>query len=104
MIRERARTSDSIPASAPEPLDVSQSDRGTVLQWVMDERRRELAFEEHRWYDLRRWHMGGVINLGTLNFGSVRSDFNFNPDVHIYFPLPASQVTNNPNLVQNSGY
>ena len=104
MIRERARNSSDPVSAVPADLDTGQSDRNTVMQWIMDERRRELAFEEHRWYDLRRWHIGGMINMGNIDFGSVRNDFAINPEVHLYFPLPASQVVDNPNLVQNTGY
>jgi len=106
-IRERARNSaDSgrSVAAVPADLDINESDPGTVMQWIMDERRRELAFEEIRWFDLRRWHIAGIIDLNTIDFGSVREDFDIDPDIHILFPIPASQVTDNPNLVQNPGY
>jgi len=103
-VRARARNSGETVSEVPADLNTGETDRNTVMQWVMDERRRELAFEEIRWFDLRRWHLGGMINIGDIDFGSVRNDFNFNPDVHIYFPLPASQVVDNPNLVQNPGY
>lgn len=103
-VRARARNSVEPASEVPADLDTGQADPATVMQWIMDERRRELAFEEIRWFDLRRWHLSGMINLGNIDFGSVRDDFSFDPSVHVYFPLPASQVTDNPNLLQNPGY
>ncbi len=104
-IRARARASaDSIPSDVPADFDTNISDRDEVMRLIMEERRRELAFEGHRWFDLRRWHLGGIIDLGNIDFGSIRNDFAINPEVHVNFPLPASQVSNNPNLRQNPGY
>jgi tetratricopeptide (TPR) repeat protein len=104
-IRERARNSaDSIPSTVPADLDVNVGSASEALDIIVEERRRELAVEGLRWFDLRRWHLGGIINIGDINFDSVRDDFDFDPAVHIYFPLPASQVTDNPNLRQNPGY
>ncbi|MEZ4850075.1 MAG: RagB/SusD family nutrient uptake outer membrane protein [Bacteroidia bacterium] len=103
-IRERARNSSDTTSLVPADLDVNQNNSQTVLQWIMDERRRELAFEEHRWYDLRRWHLGGIIDLDTLDFSSDLFDPRFEVRTHLLFPLPASQVAQNPNLEQNPGY
>ena len=104
MIRDRARMSDSI-ATVPAALSTDISDRAEVRQIIMDERRRELAFEEgNRWYDLRRWHKAGFINISSLDFGSVRGDFDFDESKHLVLPLPAGEIVLNPNLTQNSGY
>ena len=105
-IRERARNSavGDTPSVVPADRDVGESDRNTVLEWIFQERRLELAFEEgHRWWDLRRRHMIGEIDLKTLDFGSLNATLNFQ-DYNIYFPLPAREVNDNPNLKQNEGY
>ena len=105
-IRERARNSDEsgTPADVPADRDISETNRDTVLEWVFQERRLELAFEEgHRWWDLRRRHIAKEIDLKTYNFGSLNSNFKFE-DYHIYFPLPAREVIANPNMNQNTGY
>ena len=58
------------------------------MQWIMDERFRELSGEDdHRWFDLKRWHYAGYIDLGTWDaddngFSSLRSDFAFQRIFH----------------------
>ncbi|WP_158865746.1 RagB/SusD family nutrient uptake outer membrane protein [Maribellus comscasis] len=105
-IRERARnsTEDGTPSAIPEDKDISESDADVVLEWVFEERRLELAFEEgHRWWDLRRRHMAGEIDLKSLDFQSLLPDFSFQDD-NINFPLPEKEVVENPNMNQNTGY
>jgi len=70
----------------------------SLLDEIYDERRRELAFEGHRWYDLKR----RAMNV-------PKPEVNLNPavpfdDVRILAPLSSTQVENNPNLDQNPGY
>lgn len=107
-IRERARNSvpaDTIPVSeVPADLNENESDRNTVLEWIFNERRLELAAEEgHRWYDLRRRHIAGEIDLKEMDFDSKRLNFEF-LDHHVNFPLPEIEVLENENLNQNQGY
>jgi hypothetical protein len=35
---------------------------GNVMQLVREERRRELCFEQHRWFDLRRWDRPRIVH------------------------------------------
>ena len=105
-VHERARNSDEsgTPSAVPADKSATETDRNTVLEWVFQERRLELAFEEgHRWWDLRRRHIVGEIDLKTLDFGSLDGSFKFD-DKNIYFPLPSREVVDNPNLDQNKGY
>jgi tetratricopeptide (TPR) repeat protein len=104
-VRERARNS-ATPASA-EPADYSTNvtDNNQIFQWIMNERFIELAGEDtHRWFDLRRWHRAGKIDLSTFDFSSVRSTFGFDVNKHLFFPIPNSELDNNVNVVQNEGY
>ena len=55
-------------------------------------------------HDIRILPDDDATTTSGNEFGSVRNDFQFDPEVHINFPLPASQVSKNPNLNQNSGY
>lgn len=69
-----------------------------LLMEIYDERRRELAFEGHRWFDLKR-----------RGLDVIKPEVNLNPmvpfdDVRILAPLSNTQVENNPNLDQNPGY
>lgn len=73
------------------------------LQFILDERGRELYWEGHRRTDLVRynqlttgayiWPWKGGVSSGT----AVDSKYNV-------FPIPASVLSSNPNLTQNAGY
>ena len=105
-VRERARNSaeDGTPSAVPADRSTSESSSATVLEWIFQERRLEMAFEEgHRWWDLRRRHIAGEIDLTKHDFSSTRTDFGFEAK-HVYFPLPNREVNDNPNLNQNPGY
>ncbi|GEP94013.1 RagB/SusD family nutrient uptake outer membrane protein [Chitinophaga cymbidii] len=84
---------------------------------VRGERRRELAFEEHRYWDLRRWKTaeqelnkdltgmkitaldGGGFSYERVTAGKVM----FAPHMYLY-PIPFSEISKNANLLQNSGW
>ena len=105
-IRERARNSDAsgTPSAFPADRNVAESDRNTVLEWVFQERRLELFAEEgHRWWDLRRRHIAGEIDLKTVDFGSLNNNFDFK-DHNVNFPIPGREVVANEFLKQNDGY
>jgi hypothetical protein len=103
-IRERARNSGDEYSEIPADKNVSETDAATVLEWIFEERRLELAFEEgHRWWDLRRRHIAGEINLKDWDFQSLDPSFKFE-DHHVNFPLPEIEVVENPNMSQNTGY
>ncbi len=71
---------------------------------VLKERRLELAFEGHRWFDLVRSGKAFDI-LNTLNSRDVgRLPMDPVNDFTILLPLPQSQIDINPNMVQNPGY
>ena len=105
-VRERARNSaeGDEPSAVPANLNTAETNSTTVLEWIFQERRLELAFEEgHRWWDLRRRHMAGEIDLTQHDFSSTQRDFKFELK-NLYFPLPNSEVNDNENLIQNPGY
>jgi hypothetical protein len=105
-IRDRARKSvvSGSPSIVPADRDINETNSATVLNWIFQERRIELACEDgHRWYDLRRRHIAGEIDLKTLNFNSKRIDFAFK-DYNVNFPLPEVETIENKNLKQNAGY
>ncbi|WP_153800937.1 RagB/SusD family nutrient uptake outer membrane protein [Foetidibacter luteolus] len=73
------------------------------LQLVLDERARELYWEGHRRTDLIRY---GLLTTGTYLWpwkGGVASGTGVDAKYNIY-PVPASNITANPNLTQNTGY
>ncbi len=65
---------------------------------IMDERRRELAFEGHRWFDLKRKAMD-VPKPAVTVLPPVKFD-----DIRILAPLSGTQVENNDKLDNNPGY
>ncbi len=102
-IRTRARNSSDPVSAIPADL-IAPATAADALAMVLTERRMELAGEGgHRWHDLRRFSLAGEIDLSTLDFGSVNTDFSFQAH-HINFPLPNREVIDNPNMNQNSGY
>ena len=65
-----------------------------IFDAIVRERRVELAFEQHRFNDLRRWGLAEE-ELAYLGYTEAR---------HRYFPLPQSEIDVNPNLVQLEGW
>ena len=81
-IRSRAGLADS---SATAQADVRQA--------IQDERRLELAFEGHRWFDL--------VRTNTVN---AEMGVTVSPNYHV-FPIPTSEVrSTNGVITQNTGY
>lgn len=81
------------------------------------ERRLELAFEEHRFWDIRRWKIAESVanqNLHGIKITKTgASAFTYTPVVadRVYFtqknylfPIPFNEVISNPSVVQNPGY
>ncbi|MBL4677395.1 MAG: RagB/SusD family nutrient uptake outer membrane protein [Mucilaginibacter sp.] len=102
-VRTRARNmvaGGTIPAN----FNTGESNKTTIMQWIIDERLRELGAEGGRWWDLRRWAIGGVITLNNAYFSSNLSGQIAFDAHYLYFPIPDSEKNNNPNIVQNPGY
>jgi len=106
VIRKRARM--------PEVNDSGE----TLLNRIRNERRVELAFEEHRYFDVRRWKLGeeylnkpvtGVTILrlpdGTKKYnpGKIVEERKFVERMY-WLPIPKSETDKNPKLIQNYGY
>jgi len=74
-----------------------------TLQFILDERGRELYWEGHRRTDLIRY---GLLTTGTYLWpwkGGVASGTAVDSKYNL-FPIPASVLQSNPNLTQNPGY
>jgi len=73
------------------------------LQFLLDERARELYWEGHRRTDLIRY---GLLTTGTYLWpwkGGVASGTS-KSDIYNLFAIPVSNIVANPNLTQNPGY
>lgn len=97
--------------------DVTES--GDALrQRYRNERRVELAFENHRWYDITRWDIAkDVLNKPAVGVNIIRNagvdTYTFDRvedagriwDNKMYrFPIPRGEVEAAPSLGQNDGY
>ncbi|MDR1381105.1 MAG: RagB/SusD family nutrient uptake outer membrane protein, partial [Tannerella sp.] len=106
VIRRRARMPD-VYVSGTELLDK-----------IRNERRIELAFEEHRYYDVRRWRLGekylnktvtGITILklpdGTKIYTPGKTVEERKFFKHMYWlPIPKGETDKNPRIAQNPGY
>lgn len=96
--------------------EVADQGKDAFRKLIQNERRLELVFENHRFYDIRRWllpfdnEIKGVsvtknedgkydYNMGTIiekrKFDDIRS---------YYMPIPYGECVKNPNLVNNVGW
>ncbi len=64
------------------------------------ERRREMAFEGLRYFDVQRWKIGSTLT-GKVIFGNNKITWN---DKFYRWPFSRSEMDINTNLVQNNGY
>jgi hypothetical protein len=96
------------------PVGISQDDMRSL---IYDERRVELAFEEHRFWDLRRWKIADVSLSGPIygmqlvnNAGSITYNLNVQVADYVFgnrlyhMPIPYSETTKNTKLIQNEGW
>ncbi len=71
---------------------------------IEKERRLELAFEGHRWYDLKRTGRAiEVMNNAKGPDGVTPIGYNLTPN-RLVWPIPQAEMDKNSNLVQNDGY
>ncbi|MBV6647313.1 MAG: RagB/SusD family nutrient uptake outer membrane protein, partial [Cyclobacteriaceae bacterium] len=104
-VRTRARDFGGVGNTIPADHPTTETDVNTVRDWVLNERRVELAFEEsHRWFDLRLLHLTNQIDLTTYDFGDAAFADSYDFDAfEIYFPFPDQEVETTA-LNQNTGY
>ncbi|HBI81029.1 MAG TPA: hypothetical protein DDY04_03545 [Bacteroidales bacterium] len=75
---------------------------GVTLDDIFTERRKELAFEGHLWFDYARTQRPMVrIDYTATNKENQNIPF---PDYRWALPISNSEIDANPNLVQNEGY
>lgn len=112
MIRERARAGKS---NILPDITVSGD---KLREAIRHERKIELAFEEHRWYDVRRWLIAERTDNGPENGIKIvkKSDGTKSYQIeqvdtrkfispnHYLMPIPNSEIRKNAKLEQNPGY
>ncbi len=87
-----------------------------MRQQIRNERRVELAFEEHRFFDVRRWKTGetdfgkAVTGMRITNTGTGKSYERFTVENRVFndrmyrYPIPQTEINNATKLQQNPGY
>jgi hypothetical protein len=102
------------------PASLGQNDARTLIQ---NERRIELGFEEHRFWDVRRWKTAETVLSGPLygmqitraGAGTTAAPYTYTysrttaatlswQSRLYYLPLPYDETTKNLNLTQNPGW
>jgi starch-binding outer membrane protein, SusD/RagB family len=97
---------------------LSGLDQTSFRDAVLKERRVELAFENHRWFDLKRTKTPAELAIFLNAYAAIEKsnpttdrggipfsagDYQFN-DYEVLFPIPANEIRINPSLTQNPGY
>ncbi|SDK72799.1 Starch-binding associating with outer membrane [Catalinimonas alkaloidigena] len=93
-VRARARAQASDPSALPPVQGLSQAD---MVQAIRHERRVELGFEMHRYFDLTRWGVAAEVMHAAGEAG-------FQENKHELFPIPQTEQDLNAQLTQNPGY
>jgi len=95
------------------PAGLSKEQMREVIQ---NERRKELAFEEHRFYDIRRWKLAETVFNQQLHGVTIFKSgtgviYQDSPVLKMHFdkkmylaPIPFNEVIKNRNMVQNPGW
>lgn len=106
----RVRLRSNVPALD----DRYTADIPTMRETIRNERAVELAFENHRWYDLRRWyiaHLARYKEKYVLDYDKDHTYFTkklFLTKVfemkHYWMPFPTAQVNLYPGFYQNPGW
>lgn len=91
LVRKRSGASVKVQSDFPT--------KGSFIDFILDERRRELAFEGCASYDLFRNGKGIPAGRGVSTAPAI--DY---PSTLFAAPIPFVDMQRNPNLVQNEGY
>ncbi|MCK9507341.1 MAG: RagB/SusD family nutrient uptake outer membrane protein [Pigmentiphaga sp.] len=98
------------------PVDdaVSQNELRDLIRL---ERRIELAFEEHRFWDIRRWKIATTLKKSIDGMQIIKNPddsytYNRQPAIesrifekkHYFYPIPQTEINRNANLLPNPGW
>lgn len=86
--------------SLPNTTATSQADMRLAIE---KERRLELAFEGHRWYDLKRTGRAITVMNAAVGPNNDNLGYNLTPN-RLVWPIPQSELDKNTKLTQNPGY
>lgn len=110
-VRNRVMNSDGTPLPLPASFYATDD---ALRETIRRERAVELAFEGHRWYDLRRWYVSDQpehMRLDVLDFDKNHTYYkirSFGKKVfekkHFWMPILVSQTQLYPGFNQNPGW
>ena len=114
LVRERAGMPRVLTTFANRNIALTQA---SLRDLIRNERRIELAFEEHRYYDVRRWKIAETLPRfirGCVITRNANGSFSYNPNKvaetkvfetkHYFYPIPQTEVNRNPNMKQNPNW
>jgi len=97
-----------------EYLDMVNGDKDAMRQLIRNERRLELCFENHRFWDLRRWKVANLNETArglqiekpgsTLIYTPINVEARDYKDYMYHGPIPYGEVQKWTNLEQNAGW
>jgi len=85
-------------------VSIAYNNKADLLNEIYLERYRELAFEGHRYFDLRRRNMEIDRQPFASDDGSEKKKVLKPTDKAYYLPIPGFEMRANPNMVQNPIY
>ena len=105
---------NQVRANADMP-DVEATTQAAFRDAVRREWRVEFAFEDHRFWDVRRWKIGQSVmgqidgveivkNGSNLSYSRKMVETRTWSDKMNLYPIPQAETFNNPNLTQNPGW
>ena len=86
-------------ATSYRALDIN--DPEILIREVRAERRRELCFEDHRWFDLRRYGMPKIVHKWSQSENVTVEYVLEEKDPGYVLPIPPEALEKNTALVQN---
>lgn len=96
LVRDRSRV------TAPQYTVASFATKDALIAAIVAERRIELAFEGHRYFDLARLKMNVTNKLDSDKVSPISINYGANKYI---FPIPQGEVDKSQGvLVQNTGY
>lgn len=82
-----------------EPYEYTTDEE--LISFVREERRRELCFEGHRWFDLRRWGMPAISHTWYDDDKNISTYHLEERDSLYTLPIPDEALELNASLIQN---
>ncbi|MEO6732707.1 MAG: RagB/SusD family nutrient uptake outer membrane protein [Ferruginibacter sp.] len=114
MIRSRAGITQGVNGLYGLKANMTKNE---MREAIWHERRVELAFEEHRFWDVRRWKIAPTVEnaethgmeitrsaTGSFSYRTIIVRKHVFTDAMYFWPIPQSEITKSPALKQNPGY